>query len=113
MRGEGDLPLEESKYSKKLETLVDAQCKTLAQVYSSSDASSIPQMWCVYKENGMRVPDDVILCWGNIHRFPLDNERNHTVGAGVYYHFDYISNLQVDKWIQTTQLKKVNDSEQM
>jgi hypothetical protein len=27
--------------------------------------------------------------------------------------FDYISNLQLNKWIQTTQLKKVNDLEQM
>lgn len=44
-----------------------------------------------YFEDGMQVPDDVILLWtddnwGNIRRFPLVSERNRTGGAGVYYH---------------------------
>jgi hypothetical protein len=64
--------------------------------------------------------------WGNIRRFPLDNERNRTGGAGVYYHvsvishgatqlltccgqFDYVGNPRDYKWIQTTQLEKVNE----
>ncbi|CAE6427189.1 unnamed protein product [Rhizoctonia solani] len=160
MRGEGDLPLEESTNIKNLETVVAAQRKILAQVYNKSDASSVPQMWCLYKEvqsyyedgmrvpddvikilaqvynksdassvpqmwclykevqsyyeDGMRVPDDVILLWaddnwGNIRRFPLENERNRTGGAGVYYHFDYVGNPRDYKWIQTTQLEKVHE----
>ncbi|KAG8788167.1 hypothetical protein FRC12_014862 [Ceratobasidium sp. 428] len=120
MRGEGDMPLEESTNIKNLEDVVAAQRKILAQVYNKSDASTIPQMWCLYKEvqsyyeDGMRVPDDVILLWaddnwGNIRRYPLDNERNRTGGAGVYYHFDYVGNPRDYKWIQSTQLEKVHE----
>ncbi|KAH7316383.1 hypothetical protein B0J17DRAFT_697231 [Rhizoctonia solani] len=116
MRGEGDLPLEESTNIKNLETVVEAQRKILAQVYNKSDASSVPQMWCLceWAEDGMRVPDDVILLWaddnwGNIRRFPLENERARTGGAGVYYHFDYVGNPRDYKWIQTTQLEKVHE----
>ncbi|KAG9075808.1 hypothetical protein FRC06_009878, partial [Ceratobasidium sp. 370] len=71
MRGEGDMPLEESTNIKNLENVVDAQRKILAQVYNKSDATTIPQMWCLYKEvqsyyeDGMRVPDDVVLLWAD------------------------------------------------
>ncbi|CAE6342753.1 unnamed protein product [Rhizoctonia solani] len=139
MRGEGDLPLEESTNIKNLEDVVAAQRQILAQVYNKSDATTIPQMWCLYKEvqsyyeDGMRVPDDVVLLWaddnwGNIRRFPLDNERNRTGGAGVYYHvcpkisvraillilirdiqFDYVGDPRDYKWIQSTQLEKVHE----
>ncbi|KAG8724792.1 hypothetical protein FRC09_014214 [Ceratobasidium sp. 395] len=120
MRGEGDMPLEESTNVKNLETIVDAQRNILAQVYNKSDATTIPQMWCLYQEvqayyeDGMRVPDDVILLWaddnwGNIRRYPLENERNRTGGAGVYYHFDLVGPPRSYKWIQTTQLEKVHE----
>ncbi|KAG8695823.1 hypothetical protein FRC11_001188, partial [Ceratobasidium sp. 423] len=120
MRGEGDLPLEESTNIENLKTVVEAQRKILSQVYNTSDASTIPQMWCLYREvqsyyeDGMRVPDDVILLWaddnwGNIRRFPLENERNRTGGAGVYYHFDLVGGPRDYKWIQTTQLEKVHE----
>ncbi|QRV92865.1 glycoside hydrolase family 115 protein [Ceratobasidium sp. AG-Ba] len=120
MRGEGDLPLEESTNIKNLEDVVAAQRQILAQVYNKTDATTIPQMWCLYKEvqsyyeDGMRVPDDVVLLWaddnwGNIRRFPLDNERNRTGGAGVYYHFDYVGDPRDYKWIQSTQLEKVHE----
>ncbi|KAG9079371.1 hypothetical protein FS749_008573, partial [Ceratobasidium sp. UAMH 11750] len=120
MRGEGDMPLEESTNVKNLETIVDAQRKILAQVYNKSDATTIPQMWCLYQEvqayyeDGMRVPDDVILLWaddnwGNIRRYPLANERNRTGGAGVYYHFDLVGPPRDYKWVQTTQLEKVHE----
>ncbi|QRV78071.1 glycoside hydrolase family 115 protein [Ceratobasidium sp. AG-Ba] len=123
MRGEGDLPLEESTNIQNLEDVVAAQRQILAQVYNKTDATTIPQMWCLYKEvqsyygyieDGMRVPDDVILLWaddnwGNIRRFPLDNERNRTGGAGVYYHFDYVGDPRDYKWIQSTQLEKVHE----
>ncbi|CAE6433693.1 unnamed protein product, partial [Rhizoctonia solani] len=120
MRGEGDMPLEESTNIDNLEAVVKAQRQILSQVYNKSDASIIPQMWCLYKEvqsyyeAGMRVPDDVILLWtddnwGNIRRLPLENERNRTGGAGVYYHFDYVGSPRSYKWIQTTQLEKVHE----
>ncbi|KAF8601248.1 hypothetical protein BDV93DRAFT_538575 [Ceratobasidium sp. AG-I] len=119
MRGEGDMPLEESTNVKNLEAVVDAQRKIISQVYNKSDASTIPQVWCLYTEvqsyyeDGMRVPDDVVLLWtddnwGNIRRFPLENERNRTGGAGVYYHFDLVGPPRSYKWIQTTQLEKVH-----
>ncbi|CAE6342716.1 unnamed protein product [Rhizoctonia solani] len=120
MRGEGDMPLEESTNVKNLEAVVDAQRQVLAKVFNKSDATTIPQMWCLYQEvqsyyeDGMRVPDDVILLWaddnwGNIRRFPLENERNRTGGAGVYYHFDLVGGPRAYKWIQTTQLEKVHE----
>ncbi|QRV92864.1 glycoside hydrolase family 115 protein [Ceratobasidium sp. AG-Ba] len=120
MRGEGDMPLEESTNVKNLEEIVDAQRKVLAKVFNKSDSTTIPQMWCLYQEvqayyeDGMRVPDDVILLWaddnwGNIRRFPLDNERNRTGGAGVYYHFDLVGPPRAYKWVQTTQLEKVHE----
>ncbi|KAG9118302.1 hypothetical protein FRC07_007251, partial [Ceratobasidium sp. 392] len=132
------MPLEESTNVKNLETIVDAQRKILAQVYNKSDATTIPQMWCLYQEvqayyeDGMRVPDDVILLWaddnwGNIRRYPLENERNRTGGAGIYYHyrsillgeladawlvmvqFDLVGPPRSYKWTQSTQLEKVNE----
>ncbi|QRW07035.1 glycoside hydrolase family 115 protein [Ceratobasidium sp. AG-Ba] len=120
MRGEGDMPLEESTNVKNLEAIVDAQRKVLAKVFNKSDSTTVPQMWCLYQEvqayyeDGMRVPDDVILLWaddnwGNIRRFPLDNERNRTGGAGVYYHFDLVGPPRAYKWVQTTQLEKVHE----
>ena len=66
-----------------------------------------------YYEDGMRVPDDVILLWsddkcvshdiqpaetdtcrhhswGNVRRYPIPSERNRTGGYGVYYHVGYL-----------------------
>ncbi|KAF8751462.1 hypothetical protein RHS01_08171 [Rhizoctonia solani] len=111
MRGEGDLPLEESTNIKNLETVVDAQRKILSQVYNTSDASTIPQMWCLYKEvqsyyeDGMRVPDDVILLWAddNWETFVASHSKMSVIAR------EGLCLLPYYKWIQTTQLEKVNE----
>ncbi|OCH92535.1 hypothetical protein OBBRIDRAFT_726547 [Obba rivulosa] len=110
MRGDaGDITL--------LEQIVSDQRTILSNVFNTSDVTTIPQMWCLYKEvegyydDGMRVPDDITLLWtddnyGNIRRFPLPSERNRTGGAGVYYHYDYVGDPRDYKWIATFQISK-------
>ncbi|KDQ08247.1 glycoside hydrolase family 115 protein [Botryobasidium botryosum FD-172 SS1] len=113
MRGSGDLPLEEETNIALLEKVVDAQRQIFSNVYNTSDVTQIPQLWCLCaSKDGMRVPDDVVLLWaddnwGNIRRFPIQNERNRTGGAGVYYHFDYVGDPRNYKWITSTQVSKV------
>jgi hypothetical protein len=48
----------------------------------------------------MSVPDDVTLLWaddnwGNVRRLPLASETSRSGGAGVYYHFDCESSMQI------------------
>jgi hypothetical protein len=82
-----------------------------------TNITSIPQMWCLYKEvgqfyeEGLRAPDDVTLLWaddnwGNIQRLPVGNETARSGGAGVYYHFDYVGDPRDYKWINTISLQK-------
>ncbi|KAI0791027.1 hypothetical protein C8Q75DRAFT_890923 [Abortiporus biennis] len=117
MPGDGDLPLSETTNIDLLEKVVSDQRQILTDVFNGTDITTIPQMWCLYKEvqgyyeDGMRVPDDVTLLWaddnwGNIRRFPTLDERNRTGGAGVYYHFDYVGDPRDYKWITSTQISK-------
>ncbi|KAJ8507506.1 hypothetical protein ONZ45_g10131 [Pleurotus djamor] len=118
MRGAGDEPLSEETNIALLQQIVADQRTILMDVFNGTDITSIPQVWTLYKEvegyyeDGMRVPDDVILLWsddnwGNIRRFPVDNERNRTGGAGIYYHFDYVGDPRDYKWITTNHIPKV------
>ncbi|TFY67375.1 hypothetical protein EVG20_g3969 [Dentipellis fragilis] len=101
MRGDGDLPLSATDAIGSLKQVVSDQRQILTNVYNGTNVTSIPQMWCLYKEvegyydQGLQVPDDVTLLWtddnwGNIRRYPIPSERNRTGGAGVYYHYDYV-----------------------
>ncbi|THH28766.1 hypothetical protein EUX98_g5425 [Antrodiella citrinella] len=110
MRGDGDLPLSETTNVDLLEQIVSDQRQILTDVFNGTNITTIPQMWCLYKEvqgyyeDGMRVPDDITLLWtddnyGNIRRFPLVSER-------VYYHFDYVGSPRDYKWITSTQISK-------
>lgn len=116
MRGTGDLPVDETGNIDLLQRVVAAQRDIISNVFNKS-ASTVPQMWCLYKEvqgyyqRGMRVPDDVILLWtddnwGNIRRLPAHDERNRTGGAGVYYHFDYVGSPRDNKWGSAHNLPK-------
>ncbi|KAF7176425.1 hypothetical protein CNMCM7691_002554 [Aspergillus felis] len=97
--------------------IVNTQQQILSDVLNMTNISSIPQMWCLYKEvgqfyeEGLRAPDDVTLLWaddnwGNIQRLPVDNETARSGGAGVYYHFDYVGDPRDYKWINTISLQK-------
>ncbi|KAG7441243.1 uncharacterized protein BT62DRAFT_1046282 [Guyanagaster necrorhizus] len=110
MRGAGDLPLSETTNIALLEEVVADQRQILTDVFVNVSVETIPQIWTLYKEvegyydDGMRVPDDVILLWsddnwGNVRRYPVESERNRTGGAGVYYHYDYVGDPRDYKWI--------------
>jgi hypothetical protein len=116
MRGVGD-NASPTMTAPLLENLVVAQQQILSEVFNTTDVSSIPQMWCLYKEvggyfqQGLDVPEDITLLWaddnwGNIQRLPLNNETSRSGGAGVYYHFDYVGGPTDYKWINTISLQK-------
>ncbi|KAG8956849.1 hypothetical protein FRC04_000327 [Tulasnella sp. 424] len=120
MRGSGDVPLSADTNVALLQDIIATQREILTSVFNGTDVSTIPQVWCLYKEvqnyyeQGMTVPDDVTLLWvddnfGNIRRFPLPSERNRKGGAGVYYHIDYVGSPRDYKWIQSTQLTKMHE----
>jgi len=112
MRGAGDLPLGPTTNIQLLENIINVQRGLISQVYNITDQTSVPQVWCLYKEVqtyynlGMRVPDDITLLWtddnwGHIQRLPSDSERNRWGGAGVYFHTDYVGSPRDYKWINT------------
>ncbi|KAF2456534.1 hypothetical protein BDY21DRAFT_347479 [Lineolata rhizophorae] len=116
MRGSGDTALSATIQTEMLEDIVATQRDLLEEVHTE-DITSIPQMWCLYKEvqgyfeAGMRVPDDVTLLWaddnwGNVRRLPVGNETERSGGAGVYFHFDYVGGPRDYKWVNTIQLQR-------
>ncbi|RPD63354.1 hypothetical protein L227DRAFT_386788 [Lentinus tigrinus ALCF2SS1-6] len=120
MRGNGELPLSEGQNVQLLEQIVADQRQLLMDVFNTTDVTTIPQVWTLYKEvegyyeDGMRVPDDVILLWsddnwGNVRRYPIPSERNRTGGSGVYYHVDYVGDPRDYKWITSSQIEKTFD----
>ncbi|KAN0079908.1 glycoside hydrolase family 115 protein [Tylopilus felleus] len=120
MRGAGDLPMSLTTNVALLQEVISDQRQILSDTFNGTDVTTIPQMWCLYKEvlgyyeAGLQVPDDVTLLWtddnyGNVERYPLYNERNRTGGAGVYYHYDYVGDPMDYKWITTTQMAKTYD----
>lgn len=71
-----------------------------------------------YYQAGMEVPDTVTLLWtddnsGNLLRVPLANETDHSAGAGMYYHFDYVGIPRNYKWINSIQLVKTWEQMQL
>lgn len=116
MRGLGDTA-SPTITAELLKEIIAGQQDILSNVFETDDLSTIPQVWCVYKEvgsyweDGLRVPDDITVLWvddnwGDIQRLPLGNETERRAGAGVYYHFDYVGGPQDYKWINTISLQK-------
>ncbi|EGO20146.1 glycoside hydrolase family 115 protein [Serpula lacrymans var. lacrymans S7.9] len=120
MRGLGDLPMTSPSVGDDitlLEQVISDQRQILTDVFNGTNVTTIPQMWCLYKEvlgyyeQGMTVPEDVTLLWtddnyGNIERLPIASERNRSGGAGVYYHYDYVGDPMDYKWITSSQIAK-------
>lgn len=116
VRGLGDVT-SPTITAKSLGEIVQAEQQILSEVFNMTNISSIPQMWCLYKEvgryfeDGLRVPDDITLLWaddnwGNAQRLPLANETDRAAGARLYYHFDYVGDPSDYKWINTISLQK-------
>jgi hypothetical protein len=83
------------------------------------DPSQIPQVFIPYTEvlglydAGMKVPDDVILCWpddnfGYIRRLPTAEERKRPGGSGVYYHLQWLNGATTAyTWLNTMPLSLI------
>lgn len=117
MRGDGDEPMSREANVALLETIVADQ-RALIGEEIAADVTRVPQAWALYKEvqeyyeQGMRVPDDVLLLWcddnwGNLRRLPTLEERRRAGGAGIYYHFDYVGGPRSYKWLNVTPLPKI------
>jgi hypothetical protein len=117
MRGDGDEAMSEGTAIPLLERIVADQRAIIAET-TNRPASETPQVWALYKEvqdyydQGMRVPDDVILLfaddnWGQIRRLPDPAAPPRAGGYGVYYHFDYVGAPRNYKWTDTNQAAKV------
>ena len=77
-----------------------ANQRTMITTNLGKDASTVPQIFCPYKEAltlyrmGLDLADDVTLCWaddnfGYIRQLSNPQEQLRKGGGGVYYHFSY------------------------
>lgn len=123
MRGLGDTA-SPTLNSNALQSILTHQEQILSEVFDTNDTSSIPQMWCLYKEvgayyeEGLTVPDEITILWaddnwGNPSRLPNATEATRAKGSGVYYHFDYVGDPRDYKWINTINLQKTYEQMQL
>ena len=116
MRGVHDSGIEGVKTSQEavplLERIFEDQREMLKK-YLNKNIIDIPQAFTAYKEvldiydNGLKVPDDVILVWpddnyGYIQRLNNEKEKTRTGGSGVYYHASYWGRPHDYLWLSST-----------
>lgn len=117
MRGDGDMAMSKETNVALLERIVKDQREIIRNV-TKKDIKETPQLWALYKEvqdyydQGMRVPDDVmlLLCddnWGNLRKLPKVTDAPHEGGYGIYYHFDYVGGPRNYKWLNTNPLPRI------
>jgi len=117
MRGDGDEAMSEGTNINLLENIVKEQRRIISEETGQIPAKT-PQVWALYKEvqdyydQGMRVPDDVILLfcddnWGNVRKLPDLTKPRHKGGYGMYYHFDYVGGPRNSKWINISPIQRV------
>jgi hypothetical protein len=117
MRGDGDEAMTEGTNISLLENIVKNQRQIIEKI-TNQKAEKTPQVWALYKEvqdyydQGMRVPDDVILLfcddnWGNVRKLPDPIKPLHKGGYGMYYHFDYVGGPRNSKWINISPIQRV------
>ena len=116
MRGihDSDMPGGGSGMDKRtrLERVIADQRKMLAD-HVNPDPSTVPQIFCPYKEVlniyklGLQLPEDVTFVWpddnfGYIRNLSTPAERQRSGGSGVYYHMSYWGSPQDFLWISST-----------
>ncbi|KFF05680.1 glycosyl hydrolase 115 family protein [Flavobacterium reichenbachii] len=117
MRGDGDEAMSEGTNISLLENIVKQQ-RLIIEKETGKSPEKTPQVWALYKEvqdyydQGMRVPDDVILLfcddnWGNVRKLPDLTKPLHKGGYGMYYHFDYVGGPRNSKWINISPIQRV------
>ncbi|WP_218588072.1 glycosyl hydrolase 115 family protein [Chitinophaga jiangningensis] len=117
MRGIHDGSMEGVKTLKEktdaLQSVIYEQRELLSK-YINPDLKKIPQQFVPYKEvleiyeNGLQVPDDVMLTWcddnyGYLTRLSDAQQQQRSGGAGVYYHLSYWGRPHDYLWLTTTQ----------
>ena len=96
-----------------LQQVIDDQREMLKK-YVNKDVTKIPQQFVPYKEvlaimeNGLKVPDDVMLTWcddnfGYLTRLSDRQQQQREGGAGIYYHLSYWGAPHDYLWLCTTQ----------
>jgi hypothetical protein len=116
MRGENDTSLASTTDVPLLESIITDQRGIIGSALDV-DASTVPQIWTVYKDieayydQGERAPSDVITSFtddnfGNLVRLPTD-ATPPAGGYGLYYHFDYVGTPRDYKWINTNPIARV------
>jgi hypothetical protein len=90
--------------------------RSILKKHVNRDVTKVPQVLIPYTEvlglynQGLKVPDDVIICWpddnfGNIRQLPNDLERAQSGGSGIYYHFQWLNGATTAyTWTCTTPL---------
>ena len=98
-----------------LEDIFADQRKILSD-WVKPDPAKVPQVLIAYTEvlglynQGLRVPDDVIICWpddnwGYIRQLPNLQEQQRSGGSGIYYHFQWLQGASACYvWLYTTPL---------
>lgn len=117
MRGKHDGSMEGvhtlSEKTKALQEVINDQ-RVLLKRYVNPDLKSIAQQFVPYKEvldiyeNGLEVPDDVMLTWcddnyGYLKRLSDKNQQQRSGGGGIYYHLSYWGRPHDYLWLTTTQ----------
>lgn len=96
-----------------LQTVINDQREMLKK-YVNKDLKKIPQQFVPYKEvlaiyeNGLQVPDDVMLTWcddnyGYLTRLPDADQQKRAGGGGIYYHLSYWGMPHDYLWLCSTQ----------
>ena len=101
----------------RLESIINDQRGLIAE-YVNDDPTTVPQIFCPYKEvlyvyqNGMELLDDITIVWpddnhGYIRNLSTPEERNRAGRSGIYYHMSYWGAPQDYLWISTTSPAKI------
>jgi len=115
MRGihDGSMPGPKDKNEKvKLLGEVIADQRTILSKNIAKPESSIPQIFCPYKEvlslyqAGLKLPGDVTIVWaddnhGYIRQLSNPEEQKRSGGSGVYYHISYWGAPQDYLWLSS------------
>jgi len=98
-----------------LEDIFADQRKILSD-WVNPDPAKVPQVLIAYTEvlglynQGLRVPDDVIICWpdnnwGYNRQLPNLQEQQRSGGSGIYYHLQWLQGASACYvWLYTTPL---------
>ena len=97
-----------------LEHVIATQRRMIADNIHDRDVSSVPQMFCPYKEAldlyrmNLNLPDDVTLIWpddnfGYMRQLSNPVEQKRKGGGGIYYHFSYWGYPQDYLWLGGSQ----------